>query len=65
MPPLESILIEGFYLSGHIFIFCWAVQDLEVFLVLTNSPLAVKGLIVLRTLYTSIFLDWSNFYSNF
>ena len=62
---LESILIESFHLSGHTFIFCWAVQDLEVFLVSSNLPLAVKGFIVLRTLYTSIFLDWSNFYSNF
>ena len=31
-------------MSGHTFRFRWTVQDLEVFLVLSNLPLAVKGL---------------------
>ena len=31
-------------LSGHTFRFRWTVQDLDVFLVQSNSSLAVKGL---------------------
>ena len=45
-PPLESTdeyLIKSFHLSGHTFQFRWTVQDLEVFLVQSNSSLAVKG----------------------
>ena len=38
----QKILVESFHLSGHTF--RWAVQDLEVFLVQSNSPLAEKGL---------------------
>ena len=38
------ILTESFHLSGHTFRFRWTVQDLEVFLVQSNSPLAAKGL---------------------
>ena len=37
----------SFHLSGHTFRFCWTVQDLEVFLVQSNSPLSVKGLILI------------------
>ena len=37
-------------MSGHTFRFRWTVQDLEVFLVWSNSPLAVKGL---RTVFSS------------
>ena len=40
----EKVLIESFHLSGHTFRFRWTVQDLEVFLVSSNSPLAVKRL---------------------
>ena len=41
----QKVLIESFHLSGHTFRFRWMVQDLEVFLVESNSPLALKGLI--------------------
>ena len=30
-PPLESILIKSFHLSGYTFSFGWTVQDLEQF----------------------------------
>ena len=40
-----SGLIESFHLSGHTFRFHWTVQDLEVFLVQSKSPLAVEGLL--------------------
>ena len=43
--PLESARQElSIEMSGHTFGFCWTVQDLEVFLVQSNSPLSVKGL---------------------
>ena len=44
------------YLSGHTFRFRWTVQDLEVFLVLSNSTLAVKGSKFLRSIlfYVSV-----------
>ena len=38
-----KVLIKNFHLSGHTFRFHWMVQDLEVFMVHSNSPLAVKG----------------------
>ena len=38
----QKVLIKSFHLSGHTFRFHWTVQDLEVFLVQSNSPLAVK-----------------------
>ena len=40
----QKVLIESFHLSGHTFRFRWTVQDLEVFLVSSNLPLAVKRL---------------------
>ena len=40
----QKVLIESFHLSGHTFRFRWMVQDLEVFLVWSHLPLAVKGL---------------------
>ena len=40
----QKVLIESFHLSGHTFRFRWTVQDLEAFLVQSNSPLAVKRL---------------------
>ena len=41
-----KVLIESFHLSGHTCRFFWMVQDLEVFLVLLNLPLAVKQLVI-------------------
>ena len=40
-----KVLISGFHLRGHTFRFCWTVQDLEVFLVWPNLPLALVNLI--------------------
>ena len=37
----QKLLIKSFHLSGHTFRFCWTVQDLEVFLVKSNSPLVL------------------------
>ena len=38
----QKVLVESFHLSGHSFRFRWAVQDLGVFLLYSNSSLAVK-----------------------
>ena len=46
MNSIREVLIKSFHLSVHSFRFRWTVQDLKVFLVLSNSPLAVKGLIL-------------------
>ena len=40
----QNVLIERFHLSGHTLRFHWTVQDSEVFLVWSNSPLAESGL---------------------
>ena len=46
--------------SGHTFRFCWTVQDLELFLVLSNSPLAMKGIIINNnnSTHSSISMEW-------
>ena len=49
----QKVLIESFHLSGHTFRFRWAVQDLGVFMVQSNSPLAVEGLTYRLLFYRS------------
>ena len=39
-----KVPIETFHLRVHTFTFHWTVQDLEIFFIQSNSPLAVKGL---------------------
>ena len=49
----QKVLIQSFHLSGHTFKFRWTFQDFEVFLVQSNSPLAVKGLKILEKITVS------------